>query len=102
MWGGLWGRSGLWSLTPTGLKTGHYMGSLIRGRFELGVGREEVVVVAFNGIADGLAPVIGVEGLTIFVLGDVDGLHESLDQVGNGVSGFGFYVAADDGRDETR
>src|SRR6266702_3024870 len=30
----------------------------------------------------------------------MDGLHESLDQVGDGVGGFGFYVAADNGRDE--
>jgi len=35
------------------------------------------------------------------VLGDVDGLHESLHEVGDGVGGFGFYIAADDGRDET-
>ncbi len=34
------------------------------------------------------------------MLGDVDGLHKSLDQVGDGVSGFGFYVAADNGGDE--
>jgi hypothetical protein len=57
-------------------------------------------VVAFNGIADGSAPVIGLEGLTIFVLGDVDGLHESLEQVGNGVSGSRSYIAADSGGDE--
>jgi len=64
------------------------------------VGREAVVVVAFNGIADGFAPVIGVEGLTIFVLGNVDGLHERLDQVGDGVGGFGLHIAADNGGDE--
>ncbi len=72
------------------------------GLTEFGGGREAVVVVAFDGIADGSAPVIGVEGLTVFVLGDVDGLHESLEEVGDGGGGFGFYLAADDGGDEAR
>jgi len=30
----------------------------------------------------------------------VDGLHESLGQVGDGAGGFGFYIAADYGGDE--
>jgi len=34
------------------------------------------------------------------VLGDVDGLHESLDQVGDGAGGFGLYIATDNGGDE--
>ena len=34
------------------------------------------------------------------MLGDVDGLHESLGQVGDGAGGFGFYIAADYGGDE--
>jgi hypothetical protein len=38
-------------------------------------GREEVVAVAVDGGADGFAPGIRAEGLAIFVLGDVDGLH---------------------------
>jgi hypothetical protein len=29
-----------------------------------------------------------------------DGLHDSLGQVGDGVGGFGFYIAEDNGRDE--
>ncbi len=70
------------------------------GLFGCGCGREAVVVIAVDGIADGFAPGIGAEGLTIFVLGDVDGLHESLHQVGDGVGGSGFYVAAEDGGDE--
>ncbi len=65
-----------------------------------GDGREAVVVVMVDGIADGSAPAVRAEGLTIFVLGDVDGLHESLGQVGDGVGGFGLYIAADDGGDE--
>jgi len=64
--------------------------------------REAVVVVAVDGVADGFAPDIGAEGLTIFVLGEVDGLHESLHQIGDGVGGFGFYIAADNGGDEAR
>ncbi len=65
-----------------------------------GGGREEVVVVAVDGVIDGFAPGIGAEGLTVFVLGDVNGLHESLRQVGYGVGGSGFYIAADHGGDE--
>jgi hypothetical protein len=65
-----------------------------------GGGWKAVVVVVVDGVADGVAPGIGAEGLTIFVLGDVDGLHQSLGQVGDGAGGFGFYVAADHGGDE--
>src|SRR6266849_1573750 len=99
-WGWLCGRGGLWSRSPTGLKTGHYSGSLIRGRFGFGGGREAVVAVAVDGVADGFAPAVPAEGADVFVLGDVDGLHESLDQVGDGVGGFGLYIAADNGGDE--
>jgi hypothetical protein len=70
------------------------------GCFGFGGGREAVVVVASDGIADGLAPAIRAEGVGVFVLGDVDGLHESLGQVGDGAGGSGFYIAADDGGDE--
>ena len=64
-------------------------------------GREEVVVVVVDGVADGLAPAAGTEGVDIFLLGDVDGLQESLGQVGDGAGGSGFYIASEDGRDET-
>ena len=63
-------------------------------------GREAVVVVGVDGVADGFAPGIGAEGLTVFVLGDVDGLQESLGQVGDGPGGSGFYIAAENGGDE--
>jgi hypothetical protein len=56
-----------------------------------------VVVVAVDGIADGFAPVFCAEGVDVFVLADVDGLHESLGQVGDGAGGSGFYIAADHG-----
>ena len=72
------------------------------GRFGFGSGREAVVLVAFDGIADGVAPGVRAERVDVFVLGEVDGLHESLDEIGDGVGGFGFYIAADNGGDETR
>jgi hypothetical protein len=61
---------------------------------------EAVVVVAVDGGADGVAPGVGAESLTVFVLGDVDGLQESLGHVGDGAGDSGFYIAADDGGDE--
>jgi len=66
----------------------------------LGGGREAVGVVFVDGVADGFAPIVGVEGLTIFVVGDMDGLQESLGQVGDGAGGLGFYIAADNGGDK--
>src|SRR6266404_3404887 len=54
------------------------------------------------GSASGLAPAVRAEGVDVFPLGHVDGLHESLCQVGDGVGGFGFYVAADNGGDDAR
>ena len=68
--------------------------------FVFGFGREKVVVVGVDGIADGFAPAVRVEGVDVFVLGDVDGLQESLGQIGDGSGGFGFYIAADYGGDE--
>jgi hypothetical protein len=61
---------------------------------------EAVVVVAVDGGADGVAPGVGAESLTVFVLGDVDGLQESLGHVGDGAGGSGLYIAADHGGDE--
>src|SRR5216684_7213525 len=77
-----------------------------RGGGGLGLGRggggggEEVVVVVVDGVADGLAPAAGTEGVDIFLLGEVDGLQESLGQVGDGAGGSGFYITAEDGGDE--
>ena len=65
------------------------------------VGRDAVVVVVVDGVANRLAPGVGAEGVDVLVLGEVDGLQEGLSQVGDGVSGPRFYVAADDGGDET-
>jgi hypothetical protein len=85
-----------------GLKPGRYIYRPLSwsGGIEFGGGREAVVVVAFDGVADGFAPAVAAEGLRIFVLGDVDGLHEGLHQVGDGVGGFGLCVAAEDGGEE--
>ena len=65
-----------------------------------GGGREEVVVVGVDGVADGFAPAVGAERVDVFVLPDVDGLHESLGQIGDGAGGSWFYIAADHGGDE--
>jgi hypothetical protein len=83
-----------WRLGGLGLRLGR------SGLLGFGFRWEAVVEVAVDGVVDGFAPGIGAEGLTIFVLGDVDGLEERLHQVGNGVGGFGLYVAADNGGDE--
>ncbi len=63
-------------------------------------GREEVVVIVVDGVADGLAPGVGAEGVDVFVFGEVNGLQESLRHVGDGAGGSGFYIAADNGGDE--
>ncbi len=74
-------------------------GRAVRPLVGLGMaGRAGVVV---DGAADGLAPAVGTEGVDIFLLGDVDGLQESLRQVGGGAGGSGFYITADDCGDET-
>ena len=64
------------------------------------VGREAVIVVAFDGVAYGSAPTVGAEGVDVFVLGEMDGLQEGLGQVGDGAGGSGLYVATEDGGDE--
>jgi len=89
----------LGSLTPTGLKTGHYMGSLIQ--WPLGRrGGLEVVEVLADGIADGPAPRVGAEGVDVFLLGKMDGLGESLGETGEGAGGARLDVATDDGGQE--
>ena len=68
--------------------------------FGHGVGREAVVIVLVDGVADGVAPGVGAKGVGVLVLGHVDGLQESLREVGDGAGGSGLYVAAEDGGDE--
>src|SRR6266566_101271 len=62
------------------------MGSLIQ--WPLGRrGGLEVVEVLADGIADGLAPRVVAEGVGVFVLGKMDGLDESLGEIGEGAGG---------------
>ena len=60
----------------------------------------EVVEVLMHGIADGLAPGVGAEGVDVLVLGEMDSLGESLGEIGKGAGGAGLDVAADDGGQE--
>lgn len=66
-------------------------------RFGLG---EAVVVVAGDGMADASAPAVPVEGIGEFVLGEMDGLQESLGEIGEGGGGFGFDLSIGDGGEE--
>jgi len=61
---------------------------------------EAVIVVAFDGAADTGTPAVGIEGVDEFVLGEMDGLHKSLGEVGEGGSGFGFELALSDSGEE--
>src|SRR5216684_4895257 len=53
-----------------------------------------------DGIADGPAPGVGAEGIGVLVLGKMDGLGESLGEIGEGAGGAGLNVAADNGGQE--
>ena len=44
-------------------------------RFGFGGKWEAMVVVGVDGGADGFTPAVGAEGVDVFVLGEVDGLH---------------------------
>ena len=56
---GRWSLRGLWRRGRGGLR-----------RFVLvAAGREEVVLVGVDGVADGFAPAVGAEGVDVFVLG---------------------------------
>jgi hypothetical protein len=68
----------------------------------VGAGREAIVVVGGDGGADGFAPAVGAEGVDLFELRGVDGLHKGLGQVSDSTSEFGLYIAADDGGDKAR
>ncbi len=59
-----------------------------------------MVEVLADGIADGLAPGVGAEGVDVLVLGKRGGLGESLGEIGEGAGGAGLNVAADDGEQE--
>ena len=76
-------------------------GAFARGGAEVGVRRSADSSGAQKARAvRGFAPGIGAESFTVFVLGDVDGLHEGLGQVGDSTGGSGFHIAANNGGDE--
>ena len=81
-----------------GCRLGRWLG-VVAG-IVVGVGREEIIVVAVDGSADGFAPAVAAEGVDVFVLGEVDGLQLGLEHVGDGAGESGFYVATNDGGDE--
>jgi hypothetical protein len=54
-----------------------------------------------DGVADGIAPIVGAKGVDVFVLGEMDGLDEGLSEIGDGSGGAGLDLAANDGGDET-
>src|SRR6266851_1660562 len=59
-----------------------------------------MVEVLVDGIADGPAPPVGAEGVDVFLLGKMDGLGESLGEIGEGAGGAGLNVATDDSGQE--
>ena len=67
---------------PGQVPTGHYRG-LIGRRFRWRGGVAIVEVLA-DGIADGLAPRVGAEGVDVLVLGKMYGLEEGLGEIGEG------------------
>ena len=46
-------------------------------------------VVALDGIADGPAPAVGAEGVGVLGLSEINGLDESLGEIGEGAGGAG-------------
>jgi hypothetical protein len=65
-----------------------------------GFGRVAIVEILIDGVADGIAPCFGAESVYEFVLGEMEGLDESLGEVGEGLSGFGFDLAPSDSGEE--
>src|SRR5712691_7670726 len=59
-----------------------------------------MVEVLADGIADGVAPRVGAEGVDVLFLGKMDGLDEGFREIGDGAGGAGFDVPADDGGQE--
>jgi hypothetical protein len=53
-----------------------------------------------DGVANDAAPVVGVVSVDVFVLGVLDGLEESLGEIGNGAGSFGFYITTNESGDQ--
>jgi hypothetical protein len=60
------------------------------GLFWPRAGREAVVIVAGDGVADGFAPAVSAKGVDVFVLGEVDGLQLGLEHVATVRASLGF------------
>jgi len=72
---------------------------LLRFAFGVGVAWEAVVIVDIDGGANGFAPAVGAEGVDVFALRNVDGLHEGLEHVGDDAGELESYIAANYGGD---
>ena len=83
---GSWARRGLGNGSQGGWASGGWCGGGDDGRVETAT--------------DGAAPGIGAEGVDVFVLGKVQGLHESLAKIRERGGGFGLYMALCDGGEE--
>ena len=63
-----------------------------------------IVILLSSGRSEGgglpVTPGIGAKGVDVFVLGELDGLIQSLAEIGEGGGGFGFDVAFGDGRED--
>ena len=90
------GRKGGLRNRSTDLKIGHYSGLRIGGRGRIAVGK-----VLVDPVADGIAPIVGAKGVDVLVPGEMDGLDEGLGEIGDGAGGARFYIALEDGGDET-
>src|SRR5260370_33900179 len=78
LWGWLCGRSRLWSVTRTGLRAGHYIGSLSGGL--LGGGGDGGVAGGGGGVGGGFAPAGRAESGDVFLVGCMGGPPERLGQ----------------------
>jgi hypothetical protein len=62
--------------------------------------RIAVVGILTDGVANDAAPVVGVIGVDVFVLGVLDGLEESLGEISNGAGSSGLDITANEGGDQ--
>src|SRR4029077_20727338 len=64
------------------------------------VGVAGVLLGGSYGGIDGVAPLIGAEGVDVFVLGELDGIDHGLSQVGQGGGGFALDAALGDATED--
>jgi hypothetical protein len=56
--------------------------------------RIAILGILVDGVANDAAPLVGVVGVDVFVLGVLDGLEESLGEIGNGAGSSGLDITA--------